>query len=253
MLSLPWWIAAAIVLPGTVALVIVASRASRRSGNGEAVVGMTMWIARIWVVVCIAGAVIAGLAPLITKQVEVTFPVQTFWPALPEGASIGGTSATLTGGGFTQATALVAGLGWPARACLAASQLLWWLVPGAIAALIAIACRRLLGGKPFAPAVARTALLTAVVVALGGVAAQVLGDIASSMAAHEVLGWTSGAYDPPSGAPVDPGFDLGDYVPRPGLMIEFPFWPIAAGLAFAALAAIFRHGGRLQRDAEGLV
>jgi len=43
------------------------------------------------------------------------------------------------------------------------------------------------------------------------------------------------------------------WLPQPGFGIEFPLWPIAAGLAFTALAAIFRYGSRLQRDTEGLV
>ena len=40
---------------------------------------------------------------------------------------------------------------------------------------------------------------------------------------------------------------------KPGMRIELPFWPIAAGLGFAALAAIFRYGAKLQHDQEGLI
>ncbi len=36
-------------------------------------------------------------------------------------------------------------------------------------------------------------------------------------------------------------------------LFVLPFWPIAAGLAFAALAANLRHGSTLQRDTGGLV
>ena len=42
-------------------------------------------------------------------------------------------------------------------------------------------------------------------------------------------------------------------LPRAAAMVNVPFWPLAAGLAFAALATIFRYGSRLQRDTDGLV
>jgi len=32
-----------------------------------------------------------------------------------------------------------------------------------------------------------------------------------------------------------------------------PFWPIGAGLGFAAPAAVLKYGAVLQRDTEGLV
>lgn len=50
-----------------------------------------------------------------------------------------------------------------------------------------------------------------------------------------------------------PDSDLSTWLPRPRFDLTLPFWPIAAGLAFAALATIFRYGARLQRDTEGLV
>lgn len=43
------------------------------------------------------------------------------------------------------------------------------------------------------------------------------------------------------------------WLPRAAAMVNVPFWPLAAGLAFAALATIFRYGSRLQRDTDGLV
>ena len=36
-------------------------------------------------------------------------------------------------------------------------------------------------------------------------------------------------------------------------LFTVPWWPALVALACAALAAIFRHGARLQRDTEGLV
>lgn len=248
-----WYVLAAAALLTAATLVIAARLVSARSGSGEPVIRLTLWVAVFWAAICLIGAGVTGVAPLLSPGVEVTFPVETFWPKLPEGMSVEGHTATIASGGFVEATALVEGLGWPTRICLALSGVLWWLLPGAIAALIAVACRQLLSGRPFAPVTARMAMWTAVIVALGGFAAQVLGDVAGSLAASQVLGWSSGVYDPPAGVEVGPDFDFHDHIPRPGLFINLPLWPLAAGLGFAALAVVFRRGSRIQRDTEGLV
>ena len=46
---------------------------------------------------------------------------------------------------------------------------------------------------------------------------------------------------------------LAAWWPQDAFVVNFPFWPIAAGLAFAALGAVLRHGAHLQRETEGLV
>ncbi|MFC7766109.1 hypothetical protein [Leucobacter soli] len=75
-----------------------------------------------------------------------------------------------------------------------------------------------------------------------------LGDIGGSMAATEALSWDSAVW---TGATTSD--DFAAFWPEPDIQIQLPFWPLAAGLGFAALAAIFRYGSRLQRDQEGLV
>jgi len=76
-----------------------------------------------------------------------------------------------------------------------------------------------------------------------------LSDIGGSMAASELLQITGGSYAEVAG--IEDVFDA--WLPQPNFVLELPVWPIAAGLAFAALAAVFRYGSRLQRDTEGLV
>ena len=244
-----------IALPITAILVAVAIwrfsvavRKSRRLGTGEPVVKLTCAVATIWAAACV-GAAIAVLNALINTQVSIDFPVAGFWPRLPDSMRIDGPTASLESGGFVEASGLVSGLGAPARICWAISQALWALVPGAIAAFIAVACAQLLRGRAFTEVVSRAAVITAVIVAAGGFAAQVLGDIAGALAADEVLRIVSAEYSEIPGIE-DP---LGAWWPRPGFNISLPFWPIAAGLGFAALAAIFRFGSRMQRDTEGLV
>ncbi|BDV29560.1 hypothetical protein [Microbacterium terricola] len=247
-------IAAGVVLL-LVGVIVLFARAGLRRGraagsdSSSPVVSVTLSLAAIWAGFAVIGAAIAVLTTLLQPQVQITVPVQEFWPALPEGTVVEGTPATRVGGGFTSAGLLVDGLSTGARVCWAISQALGWLVPGAIAGLIAVACFQLLAGRAFAPVVARMAMVTAVVVMVGGIAAQVLGDIAGSMAAAEVLQWTSAEYEEVAGIEDV----LQAWWPQPGFGITFPFWPIAAGLAFAALAAVFRYGSALQRDTEGLV
>lgn len=241
---------AILAIPVAVAVFFVRrSRRAAAAGDPAPVVGVTLTISAFWAALSVVGACIAVISTLTAEQVQITIPVQEFWPQLPVGTELDGTSAHLVSGGFTSAEVWLSGLSVGARVCWAIAQGLGWLVPGAVAAMIAVACFQLLAGRTFAPVVARMAMVTAVVVLVGGIAAQVLGDIGGSMAASELLGWTGATY--PDVAGVESALDA--WVPKPGVGIQFPFWPIGAGLAFAALAAVFRYGSRLQRDTEGLV
>lgn len=238
-----------LAIVGVIIAFVRASMRSRRSGDSSPVVSITLSVSALWAGFAVLGAAIAVLTTLLQPQVQITVPVREFWPQLPDGTSLEGTTATRDSGGFTSADVSVYGLSTAARVCWAIAQALGWLVPGAIAGLIAVACFQLLAGRAFAPVVARMAIVTAVVVTVGGIAAQVLGDVAGSMAATELLTWSGATY------PDIPGVEdvLQAWWPQAGFTITFPFWPIAAGLGFAALAAIFRYGSRLQRDTEGLV
>lgn len=248
------WFAVSLVVAVAVlgTAVIVAGRYLRRSGGQEdtaGTVGVALWVAGAWAVMGAVGAVIAVLGALLQPEVTITVPVAEFWPALPAGTALEGMTATRVSGGFTSVDLTVTGLSTGARILWAVSQGVAWLLPAAIAGLLAVACHQLRAGRAFAPVVAKMAMITAVVVAVGGLTMQVAGDIAGNLAAVEVLQWTSAEY------PDIPGIEdeLQAWWPQPGFGVEFPFWPLAAGLGFAALGAVFRSGSRLQRDTEGLV
>lgn len=247
-----WLLIASVVVVATITAVILAfSRPARRTEDRDAstVVRVTFWVAAVWGAFSVVGGLVVTLSILMQSDVTVTMPVKPFWPELPAGTELDMGSADIVSGGFTSVDLVVTGLSTGTRIVLAVSQALWWMLPAAIAALIAVACRQLLAGRPFAPVVGRAASVTAVVVAGGGVVAAVLGDIGGSMAAAETLTLYGGSYQEVAG--IEDAFDA--WVPSPALSITLPFWPIAAGLAFAALAAIFRHGARLQHDTELLV
>lgn len=175
--------------------------------------------------------------------------MQPFWPQLPADTWIEGSSATMVSGGFTSVELDVEGLSPLTRALWTAPRVLALRVPGAIAALIAYACWLLLGGRPFAAALAKVTFATALVVLVGGMAMQILGDVAGSAASSEALTWTSARY--PDIAGIDSAVQASR--PSPRTDVEIPLWPIGAGFGLAALAALFRYGADLQRDTEGLV
>lgn len=253
-MALPgWFFIATLAVVLLAALVIgafgMAGVRSKNSSDPSPVVKVTLFVTAAWAGLSVLAAVITVLNALLNESVTVTVPVQEFWPQLPEGTMVEGRTATRAGGGFTSAELIVTGLSMPTRICWALGQGFAILVPGAIAAMIAVTCFQLLAGRAFAPVVARIAIVTGAVVAVGGVAAQMLSDIGGSMASSELLLFTSGRYEEVPG--IEDVFDA--WLPDPTFVLELPFWPIAAGLAFAALAAVFRYGSRLQRDTEGLV
>lgn len=248
-----WVVAAALVAALSAAVVVIFTRSRMRATLADdgvpPVIRVTFVAAVLWAGISIVGALVTAIATLVQAEVPITVPTGVYWPALPDGAFVEGTSATRTGGGFGSADVLVEGLSLGARICWAIGQALWWLLPGAVAAMVALACYRLIRGRVFAPVLSRMSMATAVVVSLGGVAAQVLSDVAGSMASTELLSYSGGGYDEVAG--VENVLDA--WWPQAAFGVSIPFWPIAAGLAFAALAVVLRNGTRLQQDTEGLV
>ena len=239
----------AVVVLGSIIVFAVAQPRRPRTADEASTVTVTYWVAVAWATMSVIGAIASVLAALMQPEVTITVPVQEFWPALPTGTLVEGTTASRAGGGFTSAEVNVAGLSVGARVLWAVSQGVAWLLPAAIAGLLAVACRQLRTGRAFAPVVSKMAMITAVVVAVGGLTMQITGDIAGNLAAVEVLQWTGAQY--PDVAGIED--ELQAWWPQPGFGVTFPFWPLAAGLGFAALAAVFRAGSRLQHDTEGLV
>lgn len=242
------WIAL-FLLVVVIVLFVRAARRARRTGDPSPMISITLTVSAFWAALSVLGLLVTLVNTLTASAVTLDVPVREFWPQLPSGVVAEGASATRDGGGFTTAQLSVEGLSVTARVLWAASQALGMLVPATIAALIAVACFQLLAGRAFAPVGARMATITAVVVAVGASVGQVLGQIAGSMASAELFDIGGGRWEEIPGIE-DP---FAAWIPDSTLSVTFPFWPIAAGLAFAALAAILRYGSRLQRDTEGLV
>lgn len=249
-LLLPALAIAVIVVIGLIVVAIIREAAKTRStGDTSPMVRLTLVIAASWALVSTIGAIAVTISTAVSEYITIRVPVRQFWPQPPLGVSFETADSQIMGGGFTFAELTMADLGGWVRALWALGQGLGWLVPGAVAALVAITCFQLLKGSPFAPVVARMSTITAIVVLVGGIAGQLSRDIAGFLAGRE-LGSTSVVWESEDLFDAAP---LEHWWPQFDLNITMPWWPIAAALAFAALAAIVRYGTQLQRDTEGLV
>lgn len=230
-------------------LIVVFVRRARRTGNSSPVVSLTLVLSALWAGLGLLGAIIGLVSTLAAPTVAVTVPVSPFWPEFLPGVTIdAGPTASVASGGFTEAALTVDGMSTNARILWGVGQFLIAMVPTVIAAMIALACFQLLAGRAFAPAVSRFALLTGVIVAVAGTAGEILSDLGASMVSKELFTVTAAQY------PEIPGVeDPFAWWPSATFGVDIPLLPIAAGLAFAAVAAIFRYGSALQKETEGLV
>lgn len=190
------------------------------------------------------------------RSVSVALPVMSFWPRLPAGERIvAGTTATVTGGGFTSATVDASGLDTATRAWLAGSTLLQGITVIVIAAVVAALCSTMLRRDPFQPSIARGVRITGITVIVGGLGWQICSAVAGSLASAQVLHFSAAELAP---AVKPDARSLGELTtivgfPQPGTAFQVEFWPIWVGLALLALSAVFRYGTQLKRDSDGLV
>lgn len=238
---------------GTVVFFSVRASIRRRpqSEAGFGTVRATRALATIYAVFSIGYAATSVARVGFGEYVTVFLPVRSFWPRLPEGASVDGLTAEVTAGGFTEAQVDVTGLDASARSWLVAEQIIQGATGAIIAIVIALLCSSILRRDPFRATAPRAITLSAVTIAVGGLAWQACGAIGGSLAAGQILDFSGGQIDADTVKWDDYTDIIG--VPIPGHQWTLDFWPIAAGLALFALATVFRHGTKLARETDGLV
>lgn len=221
---------------GFIASIVVVR--ARRRGSTTVALDVTAALSSGWIALSVIGIGFAVYSILLAPVVLVDAPATTAWPdtggcdALSPGSVDG---PTLVCGSVNGARLEVAGLPAGIRALLFIAQtLLLALATVPAVALRAIAVRAA-AGTPFDRRVAQTLWASAMIVLVAGLAQDLTGSIARTLTAQAVLP-EEGALSAPS------AFEL-----------TVPVWPFAAAVALAALAAVFRHGARLQRETEGLV
>jgi ABC-type sugar transport system permease subunit len=232
-------------------------------GQRRPALRITRFIAVAYAVVAaITSCFIAGQY-LLSKQVQVSLPLATYFPKINSTLKLDGTSATFAGGGYDHASLALAGLHWDARGWLAAGTLLQGATAVIIALTLAMLCTRVAAGEPFARSVIRGVTRSAIAILVGGLLWQLAFEFGQHFAFTQTFlstgsSWTNTA----SGiTPFSPSW------PREGMNFTIDFWPIGISLALFALAAVFRYGEGLQahtlllhhrnaelkRETEGLV
>lgn len=204
------------------------------------------------VVVATTIGAVASAYPLVAGgPVTVTAPVTPMKPYVAEGIVLDhGPLATIVSGGFNRVTVTATGLGIGARLALLASLLVAAATTIAVSVVFIRLARSLRTGDPFAVG-SRALLATAWIVFIGGAVGALLGDWGGAFASSDLFEY-SGATLPANWSSTDMIVDHG--WPEP-VMLSFtiPWWPLGVGLVLALLAAVFRYGEKLRRDAEGLI
>ncbi|WP_147440439.1 hypothetical protein [Mycetocola tolaasinivorans] len=203
------------------------------------------------------GAVLqAGLtlwAPTLTQAL----PVRPFWPSLPEGAVLTGPTAQVISGEISEVTVSVEGLGFGARALLAADSLLQSSMVLVVLIAVVQICAGLLSGEAFQVRTVRWLRVGAWTFLIAGLGSQIVGQIGRYLASVQAFEITGGQW---SNLTYSGTLDSMPGVYHPSFSLDLQFWPIGVCLALLALAVAFRMGMRLtlvnqglRRDVEGLV
>jgi len=211
---------------------------ARRRGSRTAVISVTLSIAGMWVALFVIAAPFAlsqtlGGDPVWLQNLPIALDspegLSCGMPGAVTGPALECISGSMVSGSFV-------GLTVGPRLLIAAGQLCAAVLSAAPAAAIGVICFQLLRGEPFARVASRTLFVSAIVVLVAGIAADLTTAIGTGLAVAEVL-------------PID---GLSSSI-EPRFTLTVQLWPFGAALALAALAGVFRYGERLQRDTAGLV
>ena len=215
---------------------------ARRRRSPHPVLDVTSALARIWLAITALGLILTVWRWLSGGDVWVpSVPVSLAWPEPLPCEQAGPSEATTTAlmcAHVTTADATIALLGAGTRAVLALGEILGLVLAATPAALVLAVCTQALRGAPFSRVVGRWLLVSAVVVLVAGLGAELATGAGRALAAAEVL--------PPPGS--DAAVTASEIY-----RLTVPLWPIGASCALAALGAVFRRGAVLQRETEGLV
>jgi len=215
--------------------------------------GVVKWAGIITAVGAIAVTALSLIDPLLNDRTTVAILLTPFQPHPAPGITLQGMTATIVGGGVDRATLTLAGLSWETRLLLVTS----WVIQCAMWVAISWVAVRLASsledGDIFRDC-ARTIAKVASIVAVGGLLGSILGDLGAWRAGVEALEHSGGGADGAIAA-LDPFDNLAQYGwPEPyGFLVNIPFWPLAALLGLALIAAAFSAGHQLRQDTQGLV
>lgn len=214
----------------------------RRRGSTTIALDAALTLSGWWIALSTVGALIIIVKAFAVDWAELDAPTGVWleWPGDLPCAEFGA-AGMLTCGGTNLSTFTVGGASLGLRLLAATAQLSSVVVATIPAAMLAVICFHTLRGRTFSRVVPRVLTIGAGVVLVAGIAAQLTGSTAATMGLREV-------------------FDEGSEWYPAGFSLTVTPEPFVGSLALLALAAVFRHGMRmqhqnekLQKDTEGLV
>lgn len=210
------------------AIVLVVWLIARRHGTTASLaVRAAAAFAGVWLALAAIGVPFAIVRLVRAPALEVAASTGESWDAYCVADAPNGASTLLCEGSRMLATGVTLG----PRLLVEGGVLSTSIAMAAPALALFVLCRRALQNSVFPASIPRLLLVCGATTLVFGSLAPILAEMGNGLAAAEVL---------PSEVPVT-------------YLFTVPWWPALVALACAALAAIFRHGARLQRDTEGLV
>jgi hypothetical protein len=220
-------------------IVLIVTVWGRRRGDTMVAVKATLILARLWLIMWALGAIFTVVGAFSADFIELKDPVLMSIDQLPTGGAICDDPSAPASGPVYLCDNIVYGASFGVHMALLAGTLFVAAAALAIGWAIAVAATQVIGGEPFHPTVARTFGVSGLIVLAAGLIGSILQQIAMNLAVQEL---------PVVGEEGVPFY------------LSLEYWPLLVSLGSFAMAAIFRHGARLQsetsrlqKETEGLV
>jgi len=209
---------------------------SRRRGSRAVALDAALTLSGWWITLSAVGAVFIVIKAFSVDWAELHGPTAVFldWPSgLPCSEFGDGTATMLTCSGTNLSDFTVGNASLGLRLLAAAGQLSTLALTTVPAVIVALICFQTLRGRAFSRTVVRTLVGGAIALVVLGVGADLLNGIAATAGLREAL---------PADSPWYP----------PTYQLTVTLLPFAAALGLLALAAVFRHGMRVEREKAAL-
>jgi len=212
----------------------------RRRGSRTAASSAALTISGWWLALTAIGMVIIVVKVFASDSAEFTGQTNVWlsWPSdlpcadlMPPDAADAGAALNCSGSALSDFTVVHASFGL--RALAGGAQMVAALFMAVPAMMLGVISWQALRGSAFARVVPRALLWGAAGILVLGVASDLLGGIAATVALREVF-------------PAD-----SEWYPW-AFLLTVTWWPFLAAVGLAALAAVFRQGVRLQADNDQL-
>ena len=208
---------------------------AKKTGSTSVALDVAASLAFVWIVLSVGALLFVSWRALDGGNSLITTDLPLADSYFTDDNAADGPLPALVGAYASGSQLEIAGLPLGIRMMLLTTQVLnvaLVIVPAIVIRVMAVRAGK---GEPFAPQVTKTLWFSAIFVLVAGVVRDLVDPISQTLAARAV--WTEGG-------PLTEPYTFN---------LTVQLWPFAAALVLAALAAVFRHGYKLQQDTKGLV